>query len=91
MYGSDLENANSLRKFIGGKLLVEAFPDIYQLPVLPAAESEGGEAGFCRSDNLIDEPCYRAGDPRVNENQGGRNKRVTELSDKVEVHNKTEQ
>ena len=91
MYGSDLENADSLRKFQGGELLVEAFPDIYQLPVLPAAESEGGEAGFCRSSNLIDEPCYRAGDPRVNENQGGRNKRVIELSDKVEVHNKTEQ
>jgi len=54
---------------------VEAFSDIYQLPVLPAAESAGGEAGFCRSANLIDEPCFRAGDPRVNENQGERNKR----------------
>lgn len=69
VYGSDLENANSLRKFTGGELLVEAFPDIYQLPVLPAAESAGGEAGFCRSENVTAEPCFRAGDPRVNENQ----------------------
>ena len=75
MYGSDLDTANSLRTFKGGELLVEAFPDINQLPVLPAAESAGGEAGFCRSDNRTDEPCFRAGDPRVNENQGERNKR----------------
>ena len=73
VYGSDLETADSLRKFVGGELLVEAFPDISQLPVLPAAESEGGEAGFCRSDDPINEPCFRAGDPRVNENQGERN------------------
>ena len=73
VYGSDLETADSLRKFVGGELLVDAFPDIFQLPVLPAAESEGGEAGFCRSVDPITEPCFRAGDPRVNENQGGRN------------------
>ena len=66
---------------------MEAFPDIYQLPVLPAAESAGGEAGFCRSGNLIDEPCFRAGDPRVNENQGGKIRDVTELGNKVEVYN----
>jgi len=72
VYGSDLETANSLRTFKGGELLVEAFPDYYQLPILPAAESAGGEEGFCRSNNLTVEPCFRAGDPRVNENQGGR-------------------
>ena len=73
VYGSDCETADSLRKFIGGELLVDAFPDVNQLPVLPAAESEGGEAGFCLSSDLVDEPCFRAGDVRVNENQGGRN------------------
>jgi len=73
VYGSDLETADSLRKFIGGELLVDAFPDVNQLPVLPVAESAGGEAGFCRSSDLVNEPCFRAGDPRVNENQGGRN------------------
>ena len=73
VYGSDRETADSLRTFIGGELLVEAFSNIFQLPVLPAAESEGGEAGFCLSADPINEPCFRAGDVRVNENQGARN------------------
>ena len=73
VYGSDRETADSLRKFIGGELLVDAFPELNERPVLPAAESEGGEAGFCLSSDLVNEPCFRAGDVRVNENQGGRN------------------
>ena len=73
VYGSDRETANSLRKFIGGELLVDAFPDMLQLPVLPAAESQGGEAGFCLSPDPVNEPCFRAGDVRSNENQGVRN------------------
>ena len=77
VYGSDRETADSLRKFIGGELLVDAFPDIFQLPVLPAAESEGGEAGFCLSPDPVNEPCFRAGDVRPNENQGKRKINVT--------------
>lgn len=75
VYGSDKKTADSLRFFRLGLLLVEPFPTSSGLPILPAAESGGGEAGFCRSSDLVNEPCFRAGDPRVNENQGGRNKR----------------
>ena len=75
VYGSDRETADSLRKFIGGELLVDAFPDIFQLPVLPATESEGGEEDPCSSSNLTNQLCFRAGDNRVNENQGARNYR----------------
>lgn len=73
VYGSDLETADSLRLFKKGLLLVDPFTKPDELPVLPAAESSGGEAGFCRSDDLVNQPCFRAGDPRVNENQGRRN------------------
>ena len=73
MYGSDRETADRLRKFIGGELLVDAFPDIFQLPVLPAVESGDGEASFCLSPDPVNEPCFRAGDIRANDNQGARN------------------
>ena len=73
MYGSDLEVADSLRLFKKGLLLTDPFVKPEELPVLPAAEAMGGEAGFCRSSDPITQPCFRAGDPRVNENQGRRN------------------
>ena len=73
VYGSDIGTANSLRLFKKGLLLVDPFVRPEELPVLPAAESAGGEAGFCRSFDTTIVPCFRAGDPRVNENHGGRN------------------
>ena len=51
---------------------VEPFTVSSELPILPAQESVGGEAGFCRSNDTETQPCFRAGDPRVNENQGER-------------------
>ncbi|XP_020623594.1 peroxidasin homolog [Orbicella faveolata] len=69
VYGSDLETAKSLRFFKLGLLIVEPFINSSDLPILPAQESVGGEAGFCRSNDTETQPCFRAGDPRVNENQ----------------------
>ncbi|XP_022781214.1 peroxidasin homolog [Stylophora pistillata] len=70
VYGSDKETAESLRdpsdrRFLDVRLFVKAASG-RQCGLLPAAEEEA----FCRSPNPMDKPCLRAGDERVNENQG---------------------
>ena len=68
MYGSDLETATSLRDPFAnlGFLDVEPFINSNGQPILPEAEEET----FCLSEN--NNTCFRAGDVRVNENQGRR-------------------
>lgn len=49
-----------------GLMKVRAHVDTSGMSVLPEADEEA----FCRSPNPEEEPCYIAGDERVNENQG---------------------
>lgn len=69
VYGSDKETAESLRdqedrRFLDVTPVAKAA--VRQCGLLPEAEKDA----FCRSPNPKDKPCYRAGDERVNENQG---------------------
>ena len=77
MYGSDETRAQSLRnpKANLGLLDVEPYIDSGGRSILPAA----GEEDFCRSPNP-DEPCFFAGDIRVNENQGMRHSLTSYLA-----------
>lgn len=72
VYGSSLEAAEELRDPENPKLLAIMDPTKSETEqrcaLLPRA---GGEA-FCRSPNTMDKPCFKAGDERVNENQGKR-------------------
>lgn len=68
MYGSDPVLAEQLRdpndrKFLDVRPFIQA---ARPCPILPAADEEA----FCRSANPEEDPCFLAGDVRVNENQG---------------------
>ncbi|XP_078362044.1 peroxidasin homolog [Oculina patagonica] len=66
VYGSDDVLAEQLRDQNDRKLLdTRPFKQATGCPILPAAEEEA----FCRSANPKEDPCFLAGDIRVNENQ----------------------
>ena len=67
VYGSSEEVARILRSPKGHGLL-DTVPlrNVGDRPRLPNADEEA----FCRSPNPEEEPCFLAGDIRVNENQG---------------------
>lgn len=77
VYGSDFETAQSLRdqKANLGLLSVEPFVNSNGRPILPRAEEEE----FCRSEDPENKPCFRAGDIRVNENQGRKISKTSKL------------
>lgn len=72
VYGSDKETAEELRDEEDPRFLATMPYPVSEVDrrcgLLPEAEEEA----FCRSPNPMDKPCFRAGDERVNENQGGR-------------------
>ena len=66
VYGSDIELATRLRGK-HGLMDVRPFNRYPDLPVLPPDDET-----FCRSVNRKEEPCFLAGDPRSNQNNGKR-------------------
>ena len=68
VYGSDKDTADRLRDHKSGLglLLVTPFVNSNGQSALPEAEEEE----FCRSPKPEEKPCFKAGDIRVNENQG---------------------
>lgn len=71
VYGSSEEVARILRSPKGHGLLdVVPLRNVGDRPRLPNALSNAEEEAFCRSPNPEEEPCFLAGDIRVNENQG---------------------
>lgn len=66
VYGSDDQLAERLRDPRNRKFLdVRPFVNFGDQKILPPDPE-----AFCRSTNLVDRPCFIAGDIRVNENQG---------------------
>ncbi|XP_029185406.2 peroxidasin-like isoform X1 [Acropora millepora] len=69
VYGSSTKTANELRDRSANLGLMDVrqflIPGTRSRPILPRQRQ-----GFCRSNNPVREPCFRAGDDRPNENQG---------------------
>ena len=78
MYGSDSKTAEELRNRNASLGLMDVRPFLSSgagsRPILPPEEG-----GFCRSKDTKKEPCLRAGDERVNENQGVGNTVITSI------------
>jgi len=69
VYGSSTKTANELRDRSANLGLMDVRQFVISgtrsSPILPRQRQ-----GFCRSNNPMREPCFRAGDDRSNENQG---------------------
>ena len=83
MYGVTKEQIDDLRDFTSGigllKVASTGSASLNLQPLLPPAPEEE----FFRTNDPTNKPCFRAGDGRVNENQGRKYNQIKTLYNKI--------